>query len=126
MEHIVKNWIKQAAADLDSAQYNAKGKKYDVAAFLCQQSVEKALKGLYLQEKKELWKTHDLVRLASLLEAPQGIIGICNELNPIYFEERYPDFSDTIPAEKFNKEEIDDFLEKAKEVLEWIKTKIRS
>ncbi len=91
----------QAKSDLDSAEYNFKGKKFDVAAYLCHQSVEKGLKAVYLKKNDKLWKTHDLVKLATLLNAPKDIIEIGNDLNPIYVEDRYPDFSDVIPAKKF-------------------------
>ena len=121
MKQIAKNWLAQAESDLDSAKYNFQGKKLDVAAYLCQQSVEKGLKALYLNAHKKLWKTHDLIKLASLVNAPKEIVQMCNELNPIYVEDRYPDFSDIIPAKKFNEDEIKDFLEKAEKTLKWIK-----
>ena len=125
MEKIVDNWIRQAEYDLGSAKYNLKGKKYDVAAYLCQQTVEKGLKGLYLKQEKELWKTHDLVKLAALVKAPAEIVKICNDLNRIYVEDRYPDYSDVIPAKKFVKEDVEEFIKKAQEVLRWIKTQLK-
>lgn len=114
----------QAEIDLDSAKYNFKGKILDVAALLCQQSVEKGLKALYLKDKGELWKTHDLVKLAILVKAPEDIIKTVNDLNPIYFEDRYPDFSDIIPAKKFSDKEVDEFIKKAEKAIRWIKTKL--
>ena len=114
----------QAEIDLDSAKYNFDGKKLDVAALLCQQSVEKWLKALYLKIKGELWKTHDLVKLAILVKAPEEIIKTVNDLNPIYFEDRYPDFSDIIPAKKFSDKDIEEFIKKAEKAIRWIKTKL--
>lgn len=125
MEEIVSNWIKQAEYDFDSAKYNFKGKRLDVAAYLCQQVVEKGLKAVYLKLHKELWKTHDLVKLASLAKAPAEIIKICNDLNPIYIEDRYPDYSDVIPAKKFAVEEVKEFIKKAQEVLKWTKVQLK-
>lgn len=125
MEKIVSNWIKQAESDLDSARYNLKGKKFDVAAYLCQQVIEKGLKALYLKQKKELWKTHDLVKLATLVKAPPEIVKICNDLNPIYVEDRYPDYSDTIPAKKFSGEDVKEFVKKAQKVILWIKAQLK-
>jgi len=124
MEKIVENWVMQAESDLDSAKYNFKGKRFDVAAYLCQQSVEKGLKALYLKDNKELWKTHDLVKLATLINAPQEIINVCNELNPIYVEDRYPDFSDTIPAKKFAENDINNFIKKTEKTMKWIKAQL--
>ena len=54
------------------------------------------------------------------------IIDFCNELNPIYAEDRYPDYSDIIPAKKFQEEEIRGFLNKSKEVLKWTKENLKS
>ena len=124
MKKIITNWFMQAEIDLDSAKYNFDGKKLDVAALLCQQSVEKGLKALYLKIKGELWKTHDLVKLAILVKAPEEIIKTVNDLNPIYFEDRYPDFSDIIPAKKFSDKDIEEFIKKAEKAIRWIKTKL--
>lgn len=125
MKQAVKNWILQAESDLDSAKYNFKGKKLDVAAYLCQQCAEKGLKAIYLNISNELWKTHDLVKLGTLVNAPKNIIGICNDLNPIYVEDRYPDFSDVIPAKKFAEKDIKQFLKKAEKALKWIKKQLK-
>lgn len=38
---------------------------------MSQQSVEKALKALYIQEKEELLKTHSVSRLAQELKVPE-------------------------------------------------------
>jgi len=125
MKKIAKNWIMQAESDLDSSKYNLEGKKYDVAAYLCQQSAEKGLKALYLNKNNELWKTHDLVKLASLVDAPKEIIEICNDLNPIYLEDRYPDFSETIPAKKFTRKEVEEYFKKARKAIIWIKKQLK-
>ena len=125
MKKIAKNWIMQAESDLDSSKYNLEGKKYDVAAYLCQQSAEKGLKALYLNKNNELWKTHDLVKLASLVDAPKEIIEICNDLNPIYLEDRYPDFSETIPAKKFTQKEVEEYFKKARKAVTWIKKQLK-
>ena len=44
-EKIIKNWLEQAESDLESAEYNLKGKRFDVTAYLSQQSSEKACFG---------------------------------------------------------------------------------
>jgi len=125
MKNVVNNWMMQAESDLDSAKYNFKGRKLDVAAYLCQQSVEKGLKAAYLKKTNELWKTHDLVKLGTLINAPERIIKICNDLNPIYVEDRYPDFSDIIPAKKFADKDVKEYLRKAERAIKWIKTQLK-
>jgi len=125
LEKLVKNWLLQAEADFESAKYNLKGKKLDVAAYLCHQSSEKSLKSLYLKQRNELFKTHDLIKLGTLVNAPKEIINACNTLNPIYSEDRYPDFSKIIPAKRFASSDIKTFLSKAKDILIWIKKELK-
>ena len=40
----INDWISQANEDLETAEYNLKGKKYKAAVFFCQQAAEKAIK----------------------------------------------------------------------------------
>jgi len=47
MRQEIEVWFNQSQYDFDAAQYNYQGGQYNVAAFLCQQSVEKALYGLF-------------------------------------------------------------------------------
>ena len=42
-------WIAKAERDLNAAKINFDNKLFEVSAFLCQQSVEKALKALQLK-----------------------------------------------------------------------------
>ena len=51
-----ENWIKKAEKDLNAAKYNFEGGLFDVASFLCQQAVEKALKALYVKKFKRIKK----------------------------------------------------------------------
>lgn len=125
MNKTAKNWILQAESDFETAKYNDKGNKLDIAAYLCHQTAEKSLKAVYLEKTNKLWKTHDLVKLCMLVNAPKDIIKVCNDLNPIYAEDKYPDFSDIIPAKKFKREDIKDFLTKAGEVLKWTHAQLK-
>ena len=72
MRKEIENWLEQAEADFDGAEYNFEGGKYYIAAFLCQQAVEKALKALFLYEKKgEVPQSHSLIYLATNTSAPE-------------------------------------------------------
>lgn len=101
--------------DLDTARYNLDGSKYDVAAFFAQQATEKALKALYILKLNDLWKIHDLVRLARKVEAPDNIIELCAKITPGYTTTRYPDIGRT-----YDGTEVEELLASAKEVLEWV------
>jgi len=87
-----------------------------VAAFLCQQSVEKGLKALYIKKYQKLLKIHDLVELAKKIGAEFEVLDLCSKLNPAYIETRYPD----VPK-SYNKENIKELLKDAEKVLKWIK-----
>jgi len=112
----INKWFNLAERDFLSAKKNFKKKIYYVSAFLCQQSVEKGLKALYIKKFQKLLKIHDLVKLAKKVEANIEILEICAELNPIYIETRYPD----VPT-SYNKEDIKKLLNNTEKVLKWIK-----
>lgn len=112
-------WLKQAERDLISARNSYKSKDYYVAALLCQQSVEKALKYLYINKNNKLIRTHDLVKLAREIKAPLNIIKCCSLINPIYIEVRYPADTD-LPADKVNSTIALQLLNKSDEVLKWV------
>ncbi len=114
MKPEVERWWKQAQADEESAQSTLSTKKYYVVAFLCQQAVEKALKSLYIQEKKSLLKTHSISRLAKELELPQELLAKITLLEPIYQQTRYPDIAKNIPSEEFEELDAQETLQTAK------------
>jgi len=125
MKKEIENWWKQAERDLHSAENNLSSGDYYVSAFMSQQAVEKALKALFIQEKKELIKTHSVSRMAKLLSVPLEILGKIELLEPVYQESRYPDMTEEIPAERFEEEDAKEFFEYAKEVLEWIRKNLK-
>jgi len=114
-------WLEQAERDMKSAKNSLNSKDYYVSALLSQQAVEKALKFLFLKKNGKLMKIHDLVKLAREINAPQEIIEKCAKINPVYVEVRYPE-GDELPADKINKNEAEEILLLAKEVLHWVKS----
>lgn len=91
-------------------------KIYYISAFLCQQSVEKGLKALYIKKYNKLWKIHDLIELAKKVDANSEIFDVCAKLNSAYIETRYPD----VPI-SYTKKEIMELLDNIEKVLKWIK-----
>jgi HEPN domain-containing protein len=100
---ITGRWMKKSREDELSAQSMLKHRDGtpSVACFLCQQMAEKYLKALLIFLDLELIKTHDLIKLSSILEekVPE-ITEISDELaklNRFYIETRYvgdyPEFS---------------------------------
>lgn len=114
-----ESWLKKSDHDFDTAIYNLQGKRLDAAAFYCQQAVEKALKALYIQEYRELVRTHDLVFMGKKLKIPEDLLKICDEVNPFYVETRYPDV-----YEEYTERDVSEAVMKAKRVIEWVKERI--
>src|SRR3989338_4223532 len=86
-----EKWISSGEEDLDVAKSNLENGKLRAAGFFAQQAAEKSLKALYIKKFKQLYKVHDLVILARKVGAPQEILEICDELEPLYTATRYPD-----------------------------------
>jgi HEPN domain-containing protein len=120
----IQNWIDQSNDDFDGALFNYEGGKYYIAAFLCQQAVEKALKALFLDEKKgEVPQSHSLIYLATNTSVPDKFLSFLRELTPKYVDTRYPDASVDLPSRIYDKENTKGILDKSGEVLAWIKTR---
>lgn len=86
-----QNWFNRASEDLDGARFNFGGAKYSIAAFLCQQAVEKALKALLIKQTSSFPRIHDLTTLAKSARAPSKIVKLCAKITPAYTAARYPD-----------------------------------
>lgn len=120
MNEEIKRWMKQSNDDFDTAKYNFAGKKYSVAVFYCQQSVEKALKSLILDKKKQLIKVHDLVKLGKEINLPQNLLNYCKEITQSYIYSRYPD----IKEPKNMNVIASNFLKYTEEILKWVKKQL--
>lgn len=120
MKEEVKRWWKRAKDDLDKASILFRNKKYDGAAFFCQQSVEKGLKALSLKEKNKIKKIHDLVELGKYVELPQNLLDYCKELTLSYIYSRYPDIKEAKNIKSISNK----FLKNTKIILKWIEEKL--
>lgn len=124
MKEEVERWFKLAKDDLNSARTNFDNEVYYVSVFLCQQSVEKALKAALLKKSGGIIKIHDLVILGKKIGLPEALLEKCDRLNGVYLDTRYGDVGGKLPSEKFNKALSSDFLNTAEEVLKWVKKNI--
>jgi len=123
----VQIWWLQAEDDFDAAEYNYKGGKFFLAAFMCQQAVEKALKALFLQEKKGLLpQSHSLIHLARESGVvPDKFSSFLRELTPKFIDTRYPDAAVDLPSRIYDAQNTEKFITGAREVLGWVKTKLK-
>lgn len=113
----VNEWLLIAEDDLASAQIllNYRPQSLRIACFLCQQSIEKALKAFLVWKNEPFEKTHNISYLIDLCKTHGLEIDFLRDKAGILtfyaVEFRYP--SDEL---KISKEEADEALEIAKDV----------
>ena len=118
MRKEVEEWWKQALKDLDSAEKNLSIDEYYITAFLCQQSVEKSLKALYIHKLKESpGKTHSLLFLGRKVDIPEEYHSILRRLSPDFVITRYPVAANGVPYELYDIEIAKERLELSNKVL---------
>lgn len=122
MRKEIEDWWLQSQDDFDAAEYNFSGGKYFVAAFLCQQAVEKALKALFLQETKgSVPQSHSLIYLGTNTSLPQRFHSFLRQLTPKYVDTRYPDAAVDLPSRIYDADNTRGLLENSKEIIEWVR-----
>lgn len=113
------NWWREALHNLRQAKKNFEIEEYSVAAFLCHQAAEKALKALYIVRKHRLPpRGHDLLKLGRLVEADE-ILDELKILNPHYTIARYPNAANTVPSEAYSREIVERGIGAACKVVGW-------
>ncbi len=121
MNEEIKKWWNKAKDDLNSAKHSFESKDYGWCCFQIQQSVEKALKTLLIQEKGEFPKIHDLVKLARIINADQEIVEICSTIAPVYTDTRYPDIdSENVYGKKLTQ----NLIKSGEKILKWVEKKL--
>ena len=128
-EEKIKHWIRIADEDLVVAQGMLKMKHYLYAGFMCQQAVEKILKGYFTKIKDEVPPfIHDLLKIAKKSEIYELLseeqILLLGDLEPFYIEARYNDYKMKI-AKSLTKDITKSILERTKEFVLWTKEKMQ-
>lgn len=124
-----KRWFTQAIKDLDDAKFNLSGKRYNVACFLAQQSVEKALKAYLLSKgAEEVWghSTADLCKDAQNFDKDfANLQSDSASLDKYYIPTRYPNaLPGGIPAEAFDEVDAKRATSIAEKIISFIKSKM--
>jgi HEPN domain-containing protein len=118
-------WWRQALEDLDTAEKNFDLRKFYVTAFYCQQAVEKAMKALFLEKKREIPpKTHNLLELAEGVSAPESLASGLRRLNVAYSTSRYPDAANGLPRDAFDPSIARELIDCAQRTIEWVKREL--
>lgn len=127
MREEILRWWKQAEMDFRGARHAFQYKDHYLVVFLCQQAIEKGIKALVLNKRNEkrLLGSHSLIFLAKEVKMPEKFYSFLRELTPQYVLTRYPDASDSVPGELYDKDIAKRFLDKSEEVMEWIKKHLK-
>ena len=121
-------WFESAEYDLQTAKAMLDTKRYLYVGFMCHQTIEKALKGIFVARKpeEELPYIHKLVRLSNLCgitdemnEAQQALLDL---LNPLNIEARYP-LNKTLLLQSLTEDRCRALIKETEALFLWLKTK---
>jgi HEPN domain-containing protein len=122
----IRNLLEQAEEDLETARVTLEHGRHYAAAFFAEQAAERGLKALHLLKHREPIFTHDLLRIAERLGAPAEVREDAADLTPEYLITRYPNAANAVPAKLYTKRRAEASLERARRIMEWIKTSLQS
>jgi HEPN domain-containing protein len=119
-------WIDLSDYDLVVAKDMLKSKHYLYVGFMCHQSVEKALKAVFVRDypPENLPYMHDLTKIAEssavLNKLSQEQKGFLLELKPLNIEARYPDAKTRLLA-RLTYDYCKSLVARAEELVTWLK-----
>ena len=94
MKEETKIWLEYSKENFDSAKILLKSKLFNPCLQNIQQTIEKALKAILIENDINFKKTHDILELKILLNKNHIEIDItdenCDFLNSIYLPSKYP------------------------------------
>jgi HEPN domain-containing protein len=121
MKKQVEDWVLLADSDLRAAEIILKDEHplTNIIAFHCQQAIEKYLKAFLIEKNIPLIKTHDLIKLNGMINEIEKLnidekkLLVINEVSA---ESRYPGELGLMPDGLPTNEEVNKFIEYAKEI----------
>ncbi len=126
MRKEVRDWWLQAQRDLESAHKNLSIEEYHLTAFLCQQSVEKALKAVHIHKlKRSPGATHSLVFLGRETGIPEEYHNGLRRLSPDFVMTRDPDAAQALPHELYDEGIATERLDIARKIVEWASRELK-
>jgi HEPN domain-containing protein len=121
-------WLETAQYDLDTADAMFQSGRWVYVVFMCQQAIEKLVKGLYvLYIDDNVPKTHNIrilvERFESQLQEPvtDERYNLFEDLTIHYINGRYTDYKQSL-NERLDKQTAADFIKQTKEVFAWLLT----
>jgi len=121
-------WKSHAERDLDAAEAMFETERWFYVLFMCQQAMEKIVKGVYnLYVDDDVPRTHNIALLANRIEDSADIsfdddkYRLFQTLSKYYLADRYPDFLSK-EGTLVKMTEARNILYKTKEVFTWLLT----
>ena len=123
MEKRSEEWMKQSDYDLETAEYIYEGGRHIYTVFMCYLAIEKALKGLYYEKRKEIPpKSHNLIYLLNQIgikpDREPGRFVV--KLNEASIPTRYPESLAKLQR-IYDEPAAKGILSQTKEFILWIK-----
>jgi len=118
-----RRWLRQAEHDFEQAKKSVADGSYAYAAFFSEQAAQKAVKAFLFKSGRRAVAIHsvaELAREAGSIEKAFGLlIGKGSGLDRHYLASRYPDAlpRPAIPCESYTKEDAQEALAAAEEIL---------
>ena len=120
--------LEKAERDLDAAGAMFDTGRWFYVVFMCQQAIEKLVKGLYVQYVDDnVPRTHNISLLINCFETDLPVkveekhYQLFDALSKHYLADRYPAYI-SITAEQINKKQAEDIFKNTKEVFQWLLT----
>jgi HEPN domain-containing protein len=111
------HWVNIANNDLEAAELLHNGGLWLIAAFHCQQAIEKIVKGLYIIYKDDNFPfKHDIKEILLKFETylpvtiPEHVYDFVDELSAYYIKARYASYKYELSI-KMNKEKLHVFYQ---------------
>ena len=128
MNEKVQYWVDIAEYDMETAKVMLEGKRFLYVGFMCQQVIEKILKGQYVFTKKgNPPYTHNLTYLAMQCgiyeNMPEVYKDVIDMLEPLNVEARYPTHKEKL-MRTLNYERCKEIVQKTEVLYQWIKKKL--
>ena len=121
-------WLDIAQYDLETANTMLSGGRWLYVVFMCQQAVEKLVKGLYtLYVDDNIPRIHSIKTIIERFEdkLPVAIseekLNLFDTLSAYYLNNRYPDFISKLSLQ-IKEEEASEILSQTKDVFSWLLT----
>lgn len=128
MKKETENWLNYSEENLQAAKILLRSELYNACLQNVQQTVEKALKSLFIEKSLPFKKTHNIFELKNILERNNILVDIsddeCDFLDSIYLPSKYPAFG-VLPYFYPDKETCQKAILTAEKVLTDVKNLMR-